>query len=155
MKNLILGSLVVLGSVTVSAKKLTFNDMPQILPNMERSGSEGKDYKCAVKTEWLENGDLKITGTHQYQDWEPAQMEIVFTSAKDPEVVTNRDKKTVEYTISQSTLLKEEDDYRVDLYESFSFDIKGGVITGFRLQIAEMDHQNDPLEDAIYCDLTK
>lgn len=52
MKNLILMSFMVLGAVTVSAQELTFKEMINILPNMERAGTEGKDYKCAVKTEW-------------------------------------------------------------------------------------------------------
>lgn len=151
MKNLILISLVVLGSVNVSAQELTFKDMPSLLPNMERAGTEGKDYKCAVKTEWLENGDLKVTATQQYKDWQPSTMEVVLTAAKDVEVWTDKYDETVEYTISQSTLLKEDDDYRVDLYESFSFDVENNVITGFRLQIAEVDHESDPHEDTIYC----
>lgn len=145
----------VLGAVTVSAQELTFKEMINILPNMERAGTEGKDYKCAVKTEWWENGDLKVTATQQYKDWKPSIIEIMFTVAKDAEVWTDKYDETVEYTISQATLLKEEDDYRVDLYESFSFDVEKNEITGFRLQIAEVDHESDPHEDTIYCSLKK
>lgn len=155
MKNLILMSFMVLGAVTVSAQELTFKEMINILPNMERAGTEGKDYKCAVKTEWLENGDLKVTATQQYKDWKPSIIEIMFTVAKDAEVWTDKYDETVEYTISQATLLKEEDDYRVDLYESFSFDVEKNEITGFRLQIAEVDHESDPHADTIYCSLKK
>lgn len=145
----------VLATVTVSAQELTFKDMMNVLPNMERAGTEGKDYKCSVKTEWLANGDLKVVATQQYKDWDPSAMEIVLTAAKDAEVSMDKYDDTIEYNISQSTLLKEEDDYRVDLYESFSFNVENDVITGFRVQIAEVDHESDPHEDTIYCNLTK
>ena len=154
MKNLILMSLVVLGSVTVSAKDLTLKDMQQIIPNMERSGHEGQSYKCAVKTEWLENGDLKVVATQQYKDWTPSTIEMVLAAAKGAEAYTEQGDDST-YTIGQSTVLSEEDDYRVDLYESFSVTIENSVITGFSVQIAEVDHESDPHEDVIYCDLTK
>lgn len=96
-----------------------------------------------------------MTATQQYKDWKPSIIEIMFTVAKDAEVWTDKYDETVEYTISQATLLKEEDDYRVDLYESFSFDVEKNEITGFRLQIAEVDHESDPHEDTIYCSLKK
>lgn len=155
MKNLILMSLVVLGSSSAFAKDLTFKDMVNVLPNMERAGTQGKDYKCSVKTEWLANGDLKVAATQQYKDWDPSTMEIVLTAAKDAEVYVDKYDDTIEYHISQSTLLSEEDDYRVDLYESFSFDVENSMITGFQIQIAEVDHESDPHEDSIYCNFTK
>ncbi len=155
MKNLMIMTFMVLATVTVSAQELTFKDMMNVLPNMERAGTEGKDYKCSVKTEWLANGDLKVVATQQYKDWDPSAMEIVLTAAKDAEVSMDKYDDTIEYNISQSTLLKEEDDYRVDLYESFSFNVENDVITGFRVQIAEVDHESDPHEDTIYCNLTK
>lgn len=154
MKNLILTVSMLLATVTVSAKDLTFKDMQQILPDMERVGREGEDYKCAVKTEWLPNGDLKVVATQQYKDWDPSEISIILKAEKNPEVTTDEyDVTATEYTMAQSTVLKEEDDYRVDLYESFSFDLDKSEIVGFRVVIAEVDHESDPREDSIYCDL--
>lgn len=156
MKNLVLATLVVLGSVAASAKALSLKDMQQIVPNMERAGTQGADYKCSVKTEWLENGDLKVVATQQYKDWAPSTTEVVFTQAKDLEVYKEKyDEDIFQYAISQSTLLSEEDEYRVDLYESFYIDVEKSEITGLTLQIAEVDHENDPHEDMISCEFAK
>ena len=130
--------------------------MQQILPDMERVGHEGKDYKCAVKTEWLANGDLKVVATQQYKDWSPSEISIILKADKNPEVTTDEyDVTATEYRMTQSTVLLQEDDYQVDLYESFSFDLDKSEIVGFRVEIAEVDHESDPHEDTIYCDLEK
>lgn len=153
MKNLVLASLVVLSAVTVSANDLTLAQVQQVLPNIDRSGHEGESYKCAVKTEWLENGDLKVTATQQYKDWTPSTMEVVLTTAKGAYAYTEQYDTETTYKVQQSTLLSEEDDYRVDLYESFSFDVVDSKIVRFGLTVAEVDHENDPREDVIYCEL--
>lgn len=149
----ILMSLVVLSAVTVSAKDLTLVDVKQVLPNMERVGHEGESYKCAVKTEWLENGDLKVTATQQYKDWAPSTIEVVLAKVKGAYAYTEQYDDEITYKVEQSTLLSEVNDYRVDLYESFSFDIVNSKIVRFGLTVAEVDHENDPREDVIYCEL--
>lgn len=152
MKNLILTGLILAGTTTVFAQDLKFADMPARLPNMEQHGTSGASYTCSVKTEWLANGDLKITGTESYKGEKSYPMEVVLKASKNVEVYTDSYDETVEYTISQSTVLLEEEDYSVNFYESFNFKVQGSKITSIHLQVAEVDHESDPHEDSIYCD---
>jgi hypothetical protein len=158
MKNLILTSLLILQCTTAFGKRLTFADMQGLLPNLEQSGTEiSPHYTCTIKTQWLENGDLEVTGTQTYKDMDPSTMKIVFAAAKEVEVDQDKYDGAVEYTISQSTLLYEnvEDDERVDLFESFNFEVKDSTVTRVQVQYAEVNHHSDPHEDSINCSFEK
>lgn len=154
MKNLILTGLLILQATVALGKDLSLADMQSVVPNLEKFGKEiSPNYTCSIKTEWLANGDLKVIGTQTYKDMGPSSMEFVFSPSKNVEIYVDQYDGTLEYTISQSTLLYEnkEDDERVDLYESFNFEIKGSVMTRIQVQYAEVNHHSDPHEDSINC----
>jgi len=125
--------------------------LKKTVPNGTWVGNSGKDYKCSISTEWLASGDLKVVANLQYQKDEPRAKVVLFKESKDATVSIGNGELDPNLQLSQETVLLEEDDYKVSLYETLSVYLEDGKIEGLYLESFEVDFTNDPHEDSVQC----
>lgn len=154
MKNLAAALVILFGAISLAAKDLSFGEMPAVLANLDSVGTSGAGYTCAIKTEWLENGNLKVFASETYKNMNSNTLEMVLTPVKRMDVYSDQYDGLIDYVISQSTTLHEEGDYRVELIELFSFQVKGKTIVSAQVQVLEADFESDPHDESISCHFT-
>lgn len=156
MKNLILGLILASSPFLAQAKDQPLSYMKDIVADEKFVGTEGKDYKCSFTTKWKANGDLVVTAVQQYKKSKPSYETIVFSKGEGAVVeIENSDDDITEYKVVQSKIIKEEEDYTVTRYESFSAVFDASRLLYLTLSIAVVDNESDPSEDLIRCSKLK
>ncbi len=151
MLKLILCLFVLSSPLYAQAKDKPLFYLKKVLADATQVGSGGDNYRCSVTTKWLPNGELEVTAISQYKEHKPSSSRVVFSKEKGANVEIISSEGKTEYKVSQSKILRKEGDYQVDLYEGFSLSFERSRLVSLSLTIAEVDHENDPIENVVRC----
>lgn len=152
MKKILLTAAILMTTSWSQAKTEPLAYMKDVVSNWMIKGTSGQNYKCEFITEWQANGDLKVSVTNQYKTMKPQKFEVVFTAKRAVTEIEQGSDGEIQYSVEQAKTLREDGDYKVQLFESFKMNFINDDLDSVQLQIAEVDFENDPHEDSIYCE---
>jgi hypothetical protein len=78
-----------------------------------------------------------VAAVSKYKDGKPSQSTVVFSKAKGTTVDIFLSGSEREYQVAQSTILKKEGDYQIDLFESFSLHFDRNRLLSLTLTVAQ------------------
>ncbi len=146
MKTMILLLTVLTLTVEIQAGDRSFADFFNIIENEKIVGTESKDSKCTIQTNWLKNGDLLVTATSKYLDRKVSRRQVVFSESKNVDyTIDHRAEDESEYTIIQSKELGKEDE-AISIVESFTLHQDASGLTSAVLSVMEVNDHSDPSE---------
>lgn len=119
----------------------------RFMPNGTWLGLTSEEKVCKVEVNWISSTEVKVIASTTYS------IEVTFSDTKEIEIKRDELNETDdELAIQQSTILAQEEDYQVNLYETAVLDLENGYkLQGLGLSTVELDYESDPHESDIVC----